>query len=199
MIGYVKGELAESRIGRVVVEVNGFGIIVGVSESVRDSLPSIGEEVKLYTHTAVREDDISLYGFLSRDDLDFFESLITVSGVGPKVALGLLGAYPASEVKYLILTGDSGKLSKAPGIGRKTAERIILELKDKISKDDILTLDSVSAPAGNDLPESARDAVMALVTLGYSKAEAERAVSQSGPFDGKDVNAILKTALQHLF
>ncbi len=199
MIGYIKGILEESRVGRVVVDVNGFGIIVGVSESVRENLPSIGENVKLYTHTAVREDDISLYGFLSRDDLDFFENLITVSGVGPKVALGLLGCFPASEVKYLVLTGDSTKLSKAPGIGKKTAERIILELKDKVSRDDILTLDSVTTEVSAKLPEAAADAVSALISLGYSRTEAERAVSQSGPFEGKDVNLILKAALQHLF
>ncbi len=199
MIGYVKGELAESRPGRVVVDLNGFGIIVGVPESVRESLPSIGEEIKLYTHTAVREDDISLYGFLSRDDLDFFEKLILVTGVGPKVALGLLGAYPSREVKYLILAGDSTKLSKAPGIGRKTAERIILELKDKIG-DDILTLDSLdSETVKTDLPEAAGDALEALVALGYGRSEATRAISQSGPLEGKDVNSILKTALQHMF
>lgn len=200
MIGYVKGELAESRPGRVVVDVNGFGIIVGVPESVRESLPSIGEEVRLYTHTAVREDDISLYGFLSRDDLDFFEKLILVTGVGPKVALGLLGAYPSREVKYLILAGDSAKLSKAPGIGRKTAERIILELKDKISDEDILTLDSLTAETvKTELPEAARDALEALVALGYGRSEATRAISQSGPLEGKDVNDILKAALQHMF
>ncbi len=200
MIGFVKGILEESRVGHVVVYVNGFGVIVGISESDRESLPSVGNEVKLYTHMSVSENDMSLYGFLSRDDLDIFEQLITVSGVGPKASLGLLGTFPASEIRFLILTGDSGKLSKAPGIGKKTAERIILELKDKVSKDDIITLDDVaSGPSGSELNAEARDAVDALVSLGYSASEAKRAVTLAGNVDGMDTGAILKAALQHLY
>ena len=199
MLGYVKGILEESRPGKIVVDVNGLGFNILVSESTREELPGIGQEIKVFTHTNVREDDISLFGFLSREALDLFELLITVNGVGPKGAMGLLGIFPASEVKYLIVTSSSDKLSKAPGIGKKTAERIIIDLKDKLSTDDILTLSDIAESGEAPVSGEASDAISALVSLGYSQSEAKRAVSLVQGADTMNVNDILKAALQHLF
>ncbi len=199
MIGYVKGILEESRAGKIVVDVNGLGFNILVSESTREELPGIGQEIKVYTHTNVREDDISLPGLLSREALDLFELLITVNGVGPKGAMGLLGIFPASEIKYLIVTSSSDKLSKAPGIGKKTAERIIIDLKDKISTDEIVTLSDIADNNEPAVSSEAMDAVSALVSLGYSQAEAKRAVSMVQGVESMNVNDILKAALQHLF
>lgn len=199
MLGYVKGILEESKAGKIVVDVNGLGFNILVSESTREELPGIGQEIKVYTHTNVREDDISLFGFLSREALDLFELLITVNGVGPKGALGLLGIFPASEIKYLIVTSSSDKLSKAPGIGKKTAERIIIDLKDKISTDEIVTLSDIADNNEPAVSSEAMDAVSALVSLGYSQTEAKRAVSMVQGVESMNVNDILKAALQHLF
>ena len=199
MLGYVKGILEESRAGKIVVDVNGLGFNILVSESTREELPGIGQEIKVYTHTNVREDDISLFGFLSREAMDLFELLITVNGVGPKGAMGLLGIFPASEIKYLIVTSSSDKLSKAPGIGKKTAERIIIDLKDKISSDEIVTLSDIADNNEPAVSSEAMDAVSALVSLGYSQAEAKRAVSMVQGVESMNVNDILKAALQHLF
>ncbi|MCR4727879.1 MAG: Holliday junction branch migration protein RuvA [Lachnospiraceae bacterium] len=200
MIGYLKGTLEESRPGAIIVENGGFGIRVLVSETTRENLPGIGEDVKIYTHMNVREDDISLFGFLKRDELDMFDLLITVNGVGPKGAMGILGIFSVSDIKYFIVTASSDKLSKAPGIGKKTAERIIIDLKDKIPSDEIVTLSDLEADFSADFSSvAAKDAVEALVALGYADREARRAVSNVSNADSMDANDILKAALQYLF
>lgn len=197
MIGYVKGILEESRPGKIVVEVNGFGINVFVSDSLREELPAIGNEVKIYTYTAVREDDISLYGFYTRDELDLFNLLISVSGVGPKGAQAMLGAFSVSEIKYFIVTEDVSHLSKAPTIGKKTAERIIIDLKDKVNAEDIAILKDTAKQSS--LPTEAKDAIDALVALGYDKKTAEAAVSKIEGLDELTSNQILKLSLQYMF
>lgn len=197
MIGYVKGILEESRPGKIVVEVNGFGINVFVSDSMREELPAIGNEVKIYTYTAVREDDISLYGFYTRDELDLFNLLISVSGVGPKGAQAMLGVFSVSEIKYFIVTEDVSHLSKAPTIGKKTAERIIIDLKDKVNAEDIAILKDTAKQSS--LPAEAKDAIDALVALGYDKKTAEAAVSKIEGLDELTSNQILKLSLQYMF
>lgn len=199
MIGFLRGELVESRPGNIVIDVNGFGINVCISEATREELPAIGNEIKVFTYMSVREDGVTLYGFLRRDTLDLFNLLISVSGVGPKGAQAILGFYSVSDIKYFIVTEDSGKLSKAPTIGKKTAERIIIDLKDKVNKADIEMLEMPSDSDNSKLSSEANDAVDALVALGYDKKDARRAVSMVEHSEELNSNQILKLALQYMF
>jgi Holliday junction DNA helicase RuvA len=197
MIGFVSGELFESRPGSVIVLNNGIGIKINIPETARENLPSIGNSVKFYTHMAVKEDDISLYGFLTHDSLDLFELLLTVNGVGPKGALNMLSFYDAENIKFLIVSGDSNKLSKVPTIGKKTAEKIIIDLKDKISKDDIIFHEKEEEKAA--LSDNENEAILALTALGYDKNEALAAIKRVENRDGLSVNALLKEALKNIF
>lgn len=202
MIAYVKGILEESRPGKIIVDNNGIGINIIVSDSLREELPSIGNEVKIYTYMSVREDGMSLYGFLTRDSLDLFNKLIGVSGVGPKGAQALLSAFTVSMVKYYIVTEDVSNLSKAPTIGKKTAERIIVDLKDKINKDEILMLNeelNKNDSKSGILTSEASDAIEALVALGYDRKSAKEAVMKIDRLEELDSNQILKLSLQYLF
>ena len=171
MISYVKGILAEKAKDRIVVESGMMGIGIFVPMSVLEVLPPLGEEVKIYTHLQVREDDMSLYGFLSRSDLEMFRQLLGVNGIGPKGALGILSALRPEDLRLAVMTGDAKAISRAPGVGAKTAQRIILDLKDKVQAEDLLTplLDgsaAVSPAAGNGLSgNAAKEAVEALVAL----------------------------------
>lgn len=202
MIAYIKGILEESRPGKIVVDNNGIGINIIVADSLREELPSIGNEVKIYTYMSVREDGMSLYGFLTRDALDLFNKLIGVSGVGPKGAQAIISAFTVSMIKYYIVTEDVNNLSKAPTIGKKTAERIIVDLKDKINKDEILMLNeelNKKDSSSIKLPSEAMDAIEALVALGYDRKAAKEAVERIEHVDELDSNQILKLSLQYLF
>lgn len=201
MIAYVKGEIAELTEDNVVVEVAGVGFNVNISARVAQALPAVGEQVKLYTYTLVREDAFSLYGFLSRSELELFKKCITVSGIGPKGALAILSAMDADSLRYAILSGDVKAISKAQGIGARTAERLILELKDKVSYDDALIGLEVERGQSKDTPADGaeREAVEALTALGYGQAESLKAVRAVKDLDGMDSSAILKAALKNLF
>ena len=202
MISYVKGILAEKAKDRIVVESGMMGIGIFVPMSVLEVLPPLGEEVKIYTHLQVREDDMSLYGFLSRSDLEMF--LLGVNGIGPKGALGILSALRPEDLRLAVMTGDAKAISRAPGVGAKTAQRIILDLKDKVQAEDLLTplLDgsaAVSPAAGNGLSgNAAKEAVEALVALGYTNAEAVKAVKSANVTEGMDSEAVLKASLKYL-
>lgn len=198
MVGFVKGIVDGFLPGRVLIDVNGLGVSVLISDHTAENLPSVGEFVKLYTHMAVREDDISLYGFISLEEQNLFNMLISVSGVGPKGALNILGTFSVSDIKYLIVTEDSKNLSKAPTIGKKIAEKIIIDLKDKINKEDI-ELIKYGTNNKNDLTVEATDAIDALVALGYDKKTAENAVSNIDHIEELDANQILKMALKYMF
>ena len=199
MISYVKGILAEKAKDRIVVESGMMGIGIFVPMSVLEVLPPLGEEVKIYTHLQVREDDMSLYGFLSRSDLEMFRQLLGVNGIGPKGVARQsdrvarleaptreqLMALRPEDLRLAVMTGDAKAISRAPGVGAKTAQRIILDLKDKVQAEDLLTplLDgsaAVSPAAGNGLSGNAvKEAVEALVALGYTNAEAVKAVKSA--------------------
>lgn len=183
----------------VVVEAGPVGLGIHVPLSVLEILPAVGEDVKLYTYLQVREDDLSLYGFLNRMDLLMFKQLISVNGIGPKAALGILSALRPDDLRLAILTGDVKALSRAPGVGQKTAQRIILDLKDKVSAEDILT--GVDSEADKALPlagEASKEAVEALVSLGYSSFEASKAVKQVKVTEDMDAEAVLKASLKYL-
>lgn len=202
MIAYLKGILEEVGEDYLLVEVNNIGYQVKVSLRVIEDLPTIGKEIKIHTYTYVREDMIALYGFGSKEDLNMFLFLLGVNGVGPKGALGLLSAFSAYELQMAIISQDAKTIAKAPGIGAKTAQRMILELKDKVSLEDTLEqmAGGVQEPVSfGELERSKAEAVEALTALGYSSAESMKAVKAVNMTEDMNSEALLKAALKHLF
>ncbi|MCR4656138.1 MAG: Holliday junction branch migration protein RuvA [Lachnospiraceae bacterium] len=200
MIAYLKGTVAAIYEQQIVLEVNDIGYNVIMPASSIAVLNGIGEERKIYTFLSVREDAMQLFGFLTKDDLDLYKLLIQVNGIGPKAALSLLSAISADDLRFAIVSGDSKTISKAPGIGGKSAQRIILDLKDKISFKDALDAkfigtQDVKAP---DSGSPQGEAVEALTALGYSQTSALKAVSRAAQEAGDDVEAILKLALKYI-
>ena len=201
MIAYVKGEIAEITEDSVVIEVGGVGMNVHISAREAQRLPAAGSMVKLHTYMLVREDAFLLYGFLAKADLALFKKCLTVSGIGPKGALAILSVMDADALKYAILSKDAKAIAKAPGIGAKTAERLILDLKDKVSFDDAMIGMEIAQGTSGALPEEGtlKEAVEALVALGYGQTESLRAVKQIPEAESMDSGALLKAALKKLF
>lgn len=203
MIHFVKGILDTVSENMVVVENGGIGFEIMVPLSVVSSLPQTGNEIKIYTYTYVREDALQLYGFLTRDELSMFRLLITVSGIGPKGALGILSVMDADALRFAILADDAKSISKAPGIGAKTASKLILELKDKMDFEEAVThvLDQGQAEKAGEVPAggmAANDAIQALVALGYTSTEAVKAVKKVEITADMTVEDILKAGLKNL-
>lgn len=201
MYAYIKGELAEKNIDHIVVEAGGIGYLIYVPAKSIDYLPDEGDQIKVYTYLYIREDAMVLYGFLTKDDLEIFKMLITVSGIGPKGGLGILSTLSADDLRFAILSGDSKTISKAPGIGAKTAQRVIIDLKDKMSLEEAFEkkLDNNADGVQKTLNSSIKnDAVMALSALGYSSAESLKAVSKVDITDDMDVEDVLKLALKNM-
>jgi len=201
MYSYIRGVLAEVEIDHIVIDVSGIGYNIYVPVNCLDYLPGIGEECKVYTYLNVREDAMILYGFLTKDDLELFKKLITVSGIGPKGAISILSALSADDLRFAILAGDSKAIAKAPGIGAKTAQRVILELKDKMSLEDAFEkkLEHESMPRMQSANSQVKnDAVMALNALGYSSSESLKAVSKVEITPDMDVEEVLKLALKQM-
>ena len=204
MISYIKGPLTEIRGDMIVIEAGPVGLEVRVPLSLLDELPKVGEEVKIYTYFQVREDSMSLYGFLSRQDREMFQQLLGVNGVGPKGALGILSALRPDDLRLAILSGDAKAISRAPGIGVKTAQRVILDLKVKVSADDILSSVAEDGESSGDISwqgsggDAVKEAIQALVALGYTNAEAARAVRRTEVTDTMTAEEILKASLRHL-
>lgn len=199
MISYVKGTLSEIMGDVIVVEAGSVGINIHVPLTVMDQLPSPGEEVMIFTYLKVSEDALTLYGFNSRRDLDMFRQLIGVNGIGPKGALAILSTLSPEDLRMAVLTADAKAISRAPGIGLKTAQRVILDLKEKVSLEDIVTPEGKEkgSTAGG-RPGPAREAMEALVQLGYSSMDAGKAVRAVEITDGMDSEAVLKEALKAL-
>lgn len=200
MIRFISGILAAVGESEVIVENGGIGYAVNVPGSLVSELPKVGSEIKLYTYFAVREDAIQLFGFLSYDDLTMFKLLITVNGIGPRAALGVLGTMSAQEISYAVLSEDTKKIAKSPGIGAKTAKKIILELKDKLEASGFL---NNIEPTGEDTASEissgvVSDAVEALVVLGYSKSDALRAVHAVEITEEMTVEEVLKHSLRNI-
>lgn len=201
MIAYVKGTLEEITENNAVVENGNIGYNIKISAGTMNRLPRLHQPVKLYTYTCVREDAFSLYGFLTKDELQVFRLLITVNGVGPKGALSILSVMGVQDLRFAIAAADSRMIAKAPGIGKKTAERVILDLRDKISLEDALESGQQAgvSVSGTQDKEARNEAVEALVALGYSGADALRAVNRVTDVDEGDTEAILKAALKQMF
>lgn len=204
MYAYLKGTLEEIAEDAVVVEVGNIGYNVRVSATTTQGLPGIGSEVKIYTYTLVREDAFTLYGFLTKDDLEIFKKLITVNGIGPKGGLAILSVMNADALRFAIMAGDAKSIAKAPGVGNKTAERVILDLRDKISLEDTLLglgepVVTASAAGGGADNMMKREAIEALVALGYSASDATNAVKRVEVDENSTVEGILKAALKFMF
>ena len=199
MISYIRGELAAVETEKVIVDVGGVGYGIYMPGQAMGLLPQPGNEVKIHTYLNVREDAMQLFGFLTRDDLEVFKLVIGVSGIGPKGGLSILSQLTPDDLRFAVLSGDVKAISAAPGIGKKTAEKLIIELKDKLNIEDVLThaADSSAAavPVNNGGIQS--EAVQALVALGYGSTESLRAVKQV-ELDNPTVEDVLKEALKKM-
>lgn len=201
MYSYIRGTLADVEENLVVIEAGGVGYNIYTTGQTLDYLPSIGEELKLYTYLQVREDAMQLYGFLTKDDLRVFKLLLGVSGIGPKGALAILSVMSTDDLRFAVLGEDAKMIAKAPGIGSKTAQRLILELKDKLSLEEAFE-QKLTNQNEKKLPNQAsgikNDAIQALVALGYSSTEALKTVNAVEITEDSDVEDILKAALKNM-
>ena len=195
MISFIKGELSEILGSSIIVDTGGVGYEINVPLTVLSELPRIGEEVKIYTYFRVSEDAMSLYGFSSQKDKEMFEQLIGVSGIGPKGALAILSTLSPDDLRMAIMAGDDKAIAKAPGIGAKTAQRVIIDLKDKVSREDIAGV--IPTVNNTSVNSDAAEVIEALVNLGYGRSEASRII-RSIAADGMDAEQMLKEALRSL-
>ena len=203
MISYIRGILTEASGDGIVVEAGGIGYEIRVPLSVLERLPRLGEEVKIHTFLQVREDGVGLFGFLDRGELAMFKQLLGVGGIGPKGALGVLTVLKPDDLRLAVISGDAKAIARAPGVGIKTAQRIILDLKDKVSMDDILPAADGSGPDSGGrgdavLGAAAREAMEALTALGYSAMEASRAVGRVEVTGDMTAEDVLKQSLRFL-
>lgn len=197
MITYIIGEFTEIEDTTIIVEAYGVGYEIMVPGSVVSLLPPVGSRIKIYTYQNVKEDALDLYGFLTKDDLNIFKLLITVNGIGPKGALSILSSISPDDLRIAVVSDDVKRIQSAPGIGAKTAQKLIIELKDKLKLEDVLYKNDTEVT--NNTSGSVRDeAVEALCSLGYSPSEALRAVKNIDINDGMSSEDILKLALKKL-
>ncbi len=197
MYEYIKGTVEYISEGYIVIENHGMGYKVNTSSFTIADLNGMDGEVTVYTQMIVREDDISLCGFSSRHELTLFRMLTSVSGIGTKVALAVLSSIGVYDLAAVIASGDVNTLVKAPGVGKKTAQRVILELKDKIDKQlkpGVLSASDINTPASLAVSSSQREALEALMALGYSGDEAEVVIARIDT-SGKNTESIIKEAL----
>lgn len=199
MIAFLKGKVVSVSESRLVLDVNDVGFQISITSRDAARMPSVGHQVLLYTYLSVREDAMQLFGFLSEDDLEIYRLLIGVSGIGPKAGLGILSVLSADDLRFAVLADDAKAIARAPGVGNKTAQKLILELKDKLSLEEAIEkkLDN-AADGGLDLQGNKNQAVQALVALGYSGSEALRAVKQVEISPDMDTEDILKQALKKM-
>ena len=201
MIAYLKGEVVEIEEEKLILECGDIGYNISMPASALDGTLRPGQEVKIHLH--VREDAMQLYGFLTRDDLKMFRMLLGVSGIGPKAALGILSGLSADELRFAVLSDDIKTISQAPGVGKKTAQKMILELKDKLDLQEAfdtktMHVQEASQAETGDLVDAKKEAVQALTALGYSGSEALRAVKQVDVSPDMNVEEILKQALKKM-
>lgn len=198
MYAYFIGRITYMTADSVVLEVNNIGYNIKVSAQTIQNLGHLSGEVKLYTYTYVKEDALGLFGFLTREELEIFKMMLTVNGIGPKGALSILSTLSVDTLRFAILSGDAKSIAKAPGVGAKSAERLIIDLKDKINAEDVFTLNSSESNAvivTQELPAK-KEAIEALTALGYSATDALKAVNQITCTEDTTVEEILKQALK---
>lgn len=198
MYAFIEGKVCEKNAGELILLAGGVGYQINCSMNTLAAAPALGETMRCYTYLSVREDAMELFGFASREEKRMFLSLTGVSGVGPKMALSLLGSMPLKELNLAILLGDVTALSRAPGIGKKTAQRIALELKDKVSQEDVSAVSvGGAAPVQSMAADCVTEALEALQALGYTPAEARNAV-QSVRDQSDKTDELIKLALRSM-
>lgn len=197
MIAHLLGTLAQVDQTHVIIDVNQIGYKVNVPSAVLSRLPAIGETLKLFTLQVVRENDISLYGFLAKEEKALFSTLLSVSGVGPKLALALVSGFPIDQLVAAIAQGDTALLSSISGVGKKTAERLVLELREKIGRAYAVKPSDLALGVKGD-GALVSDSISALISLGYSPKEAREAINRLDLAEVKTVEAVIKTALKGL-
>lgn len=202
MIQFIRGELISVEEDRVIVDVNGVGYGIFMSVQAMSRLPQTGSEVKIYTYLNVKEDAMQLFGFLTKDDLKVFKLLIGVSGIGPKGGQAILSVLTPDDLRFAVMSNDVKAISAAPGIGKKTAEKLILELRDKLSIEDALehavSREEAAGTISGHVNGAQSEAVQALTALGYGNTEALKAVKQVEIAEDTDVETVLKQALKYM-
>ena len=203
MISFIRGLVADTTENAVILENNGIGYEIFMTGSSIEQVSRIDGEVQIHTYFQVREDAMQLYGFLSKDDLEIFRLLLNVNGIGPKAALGVLAGLTADELRFAVLSDDIKTISKAPGIGKKTAQKLILELKDKLKLEDAFEKklaheQEAASVSGFLIHDGRQEAAEALIALGYSSTYAMKAVRKVTDVSPDDVEALLKAALKQL-
>jgi Holliday junction DNA helicase RuvA len=199
LIGKIRGNLSYRSLTQIIVDVNGVGYQISIPLSTYYSLPELNESLTLFISTYIREDVLTLFGFFTLEEKEMFEALISVSKIGPKMALNILSGIPVQELKEVIIKGEIQKLHAIPGIGLKTAERVALELKDKIKPAD--TVPSFAGPDHCGLKDDKlKDALSALINLGYSKSQAEKAIKEVSLTFREDISLerLIKESLKNL-
>ena len=202
MLSYIIGEVAEISADTVVVENNGIGFNIKTSAMTIDSLPPVGDMVRIYTYLHVREDAMQIFGFLSKDELEVFKLLLNVNGIGPKGALGILSAISTDDLRFAVLSDDVNLIKSCPGVGAKTAQKLIIELKDKLRLEDAFEMAVNNNNKKNTVQDNTvivmNEAVESLVSLGYSSKDAIAAVKKVENIQNKNSEQILKEALKGL-
>ncbi len=201
MIAYLNGIVVDVTDTRVILDVNQVGFQIFISARTAQEMPGRGEEVRIYTYLNVKEDAMQLYGFLEEDELEMYRLLLNVNGIGPKAALGILSVLTPDDLRFAVLSDDVKAISKAPGVGSKTAQKLILELKDKLNLEDAFEkkLGLSQSSAATDLSSDAKtEAIQALTALGYSNSDALKAVRKAGVTEEMDTETILKLALKQI-
>lgn len=202
MLSYIIGEVAEISADTVVIENNGIGFNIKTSAMTIDSLPPVGDMVRIYTYLHVREDAMQIFGFLSKDELEVFKLLLNVNGIGPKGALGILSAISTDDLRFAVLSDDVNLIKSCPGVGAKTAQKLIIELKDKLKLEDAFEMAVNNNNKKNTVQDNTvivmNEAVEALVSLGYSSKDAIAAVKKVENIQNKNSEQILKEALKGL-
>lgn len=201
MIAFIKGTVADIEESRIVLECNGMGYNIFVPSSLINSIGKIGKSIKVYTYLSVREDSMTLFGFNTKEELNIFKQIICVSGIGPKGALGILSTLTIDELKIAIMADDAKTIAKSPGIGAKTASKLILELKDKVDFDNPFGINDNSALTSNidNSAEIQNDAMDALIALGYSASQALNAIKKS--YANNNINStseLIKLSLKNI-
>lgn len=197
MYAYIYGEIIEKEPENIVIECNGIGYNIHIASGMLSKFPSVGQMTRIYTYTSVREDAFWLYGFSTKDELVLFKQLITVSGIGPKAAMGILSVMEVDTIRLAIISQDAKMIAKAPGVGAKSASRIVLELKDKIKPEDV-----IGKPV-EDKEDSAvsmvkQEATEALVALGYTVSDAYKVLQKLDITEDTRVEDVIKMALRQI-
>lgn len=198
MYAYITGTIVEKNNEGIIIENNGIGYNIFMPKSKIDIIPDEGMEARIFTYTLVREDAFLLYGFAKREELNIFKKLISVSGIGPKGALSILSTLTVEELVIALANRDAAAISKAPGVGKKSAERLVIDLNDKVSKEEIeVSIDGVDIPS-DDMTSAMNEAIEAMLALGFSAKISKEAVEDAAKRANNDTSSILREALKYI-